>query len=305
MGMMEKVVGFLDDPSTMDSKLAEMGERHVKDYGIKTKHFKHFKGAFLKAIKKYLPWTDKREAAWLWFWGRIINQMTHATQDNHYPLISQFNGKELQREEMIAFAANVHDTFDTALTTDPGAFASAFYKNLLDEEPEIAKLFSAQNTSFEVQSTRFIAMLNHAIKLLDDTNSFTIKLEALATKHVGYGVKIPMLQSFGDVLLKQVKTLNIEYYEKQQNGQLNEQYDGGDDEKENENVHGSNGHLQIMQIKKWNKEMDNSWSWFWTVVVGVFSDGMTKEMMRLKQESDSNQNHIDKKELLDTDFSNL
>merc|ERR1719464_778461 len=202
MIMMEKVVSFLDEPSTMDSKLTAMGERHVKDYGIKTKHFKHFRSAFLKAIKKYLPWTDKREAAWLWFWGRIINQMTHATQANHYPLISQFNGKELQREEMIAFAHNVHDTFDTALTTDPGAFASAFYQNLLKEEPEIALLFTAQNTSFEVQSTRFIAMLNHAIKLLDDTNSFTIKLEALATKHVGYGVKIPMLQSFGNVLLK-------------------------------------------------------------------------------------------------------
>merc|ERR1712048_571581 len=132
---------------------------------------------------------------------------------------------------MIAFAHNVHETFDTALTTDPQSFAKAFYKNLLKEQPEIAKLFDDAQSNFELQSTKFIAMLNHAIKLLDDTNTFTIKLEALATKHVDYGVKIPMLQSFGDVLLKQVKALNIEYYEKQQNGQLNTQfYDGGEDD---------------------------------------------------------------------------
>ena len=60
MVMMEKVVGFLDDPSSMDTKLAEMGELHVQKYGVKTKHFKHFRSGFLKAIKKYLPWTDKR-----------------------------------------------------------------------------------------------------------------------------------------------------------------------------------------------------------------------------------------------------
>merc|ERR1712154_325529 len=116
--------------------------------------------------------------------------------------------------------------------------------------------------------------------------------EALATKHVEYGVKIPMLQSFGEVLMRQVKKLNIEYYNKQQ--QFND-----DDKKEKEAM---NEEVNILKVQQWTKEMDDSWHWFWNVVVGVFSQGMTKEIaLRLKQKT-SNEN---KKDILKEDFSQL
>eukprot|EP01083_Nonionella_stella_P214918 773986_1 len=296
MTMMDKVVGFLDDATTMNDKLKELGTSHVDKYHIKTKHFKHFRSAFLKAIKRYIPWTDRREAAWQWFWSIIISSMSHATQANHYPLINQYNGKELKREEMIEFAQYIHITFDTALTTDPKLFAENFYKNLLNEQPDIAQLFKDANTSFERQSSRFIAMLNHAIKLLDDTNSFSLKLELLSSQHVDYGVQIPMLQSFGDVLISQVKQLNIKYYNIQQ------QMDDEHEQKQQLNKQLNkklNKQLNMFKVPKWTEKHDHAWNWFWKVVVGVFSQGMAKKINQIQ----NNKKGINKNEIENQDFS--
>ena len=38
------------------------------------------------------------------------------------------------------------------------------------------------------------------------------KIESLSTAHVDYGVEIPMLQSFGTILIQQVKESNIKHY---------------------------------------------------------------------------------------------
>mmetsp|Transcript_45981 Transcript_45981/g.41158 ORF Transcript_45981/g.41158 Transcript_45981/m.41158 type:complete len:386 (+) Transcript_45981:203-1360(+) len=304
MIMMDKVVGFLDDPASMDDNLVKLGELHVQKYGVKTKHFKHFRAAFLKAIKKYLPWTDRREAAWQWFWTRIITQMSHATQANHYPLVNKFDGKELTREQMIEFAHYIHDTFDTALTIDPKGFAENFYKNLLNEQPDIAQLFKKKNTTFEKQSTRFIAMLSHAIKLLDDTDTFTQKLESLSAQHVEYGVQIPMLQSFGTVLIGQVKELNIKYYNQQQSGssnnnqsnQPNKNKTSADDEKD------SDGDINLLKISKWESKQDDAWNWFWKIVVGVMSSGM-QNIIKERQNQANKPQVYNKDAIASQDFS--
>merc|ERR1719410_3337632 len=109
--MMDKVVGFLEDEPSMDAKLVELGKSHVVKYNVKTRYFKHFRSAFLKAIKKYLPWSERREDAWQQFWARIIDKMSSATQANHYPSIREFQGRQLTTEEMIEFASNIHVTF--------------------------------------------------------------------------------------------------------------------------------------------------------------------------------------------------
>eukprot|EP01083_Nonionella_stella_P075341 204794_1 len=286
MMMMNKVVSFLDNPLTFDDNLVVLGQNHVKKYGIKTKHFKHFRSAFLKAIKKYLPWTERREQAWQWFWGRIITQMSHATQANHYPMVDRYNGRELKREEMIQYASYIHESFDCALTSDPKAFADRFYKCLLEEQPDIAELF--QDTLFERQSSRFIAMLNHAIKLLDDTRTFTQKLELLSAQHVDYGVQIPMLQSFGDALIRQVKQLNVDSYEKQQSN------DG------NKKEQGAYESIELLRFVKWTEGHDDAWDWFWKIVVAVMSQGMTKKIKEIK---DAKKVIPNKEELANTDFS--
>eukprot|EP00485_Elphidium_margaritaceum_P005698 CAMPEP_0202688034 /NCGR_PEP_ID=MMETSP1385-20130828/3568_1 /ASSEMBLY_ACC=CAM_ASM_000861 /TAXON_ID=933848 /ORGANISM="Elphidium margaritaceum" /LENGTH=380 /DNA_ID=CAMNT_0049342909 /DNA_START=125 /DNA_END=1267 /DNA_ORIENTATION=+ len=296
MVMMDKVVGFLDEPQTLDSNLVQLGELHVQKYGVKTQHFKHFRAAFLKAIKKYLPWTDRREAAWQWFWSRIMNQMSTATQANHYPQINQYDGRELTQEEMIRFAASIHSTFDTALTSDPKGLAAGFYKNLLAEQPDIAQLFENKHTTFETQSARFIVMLHHAIKLLDDTNTFTEKLESLSADHVAYGVQVPMLHSFGTVLIDSVKTLNVQYYNEQEEKKKKrkkkkkskkdaEQKNEDDDEYDD---------IEMIEIAPWTEHDDHAWKWFWKVVVGVFSSGMSKHIQKMQQERSAN---------VDTDFS--
>jgi len=281
MVMMDKVVGFLDDKESMNDNLIKLGQLHVEKYGVKTKHFKHFRAAFLKAIKKYLPWTDRREESWQWFWSRIITQMTLATQANHYPSITNFNERVLTTEEMIEFAHYIHSTFDIALTNDPKEFAETFYKALLEQQPDIAKVFDSKSTSFETQSTRFIAMLNHAIKLLDDTHSFTTKLQKLSRKHVEYGVKIPMLQSFGDSLIQQVKLLNIKTYNEEQ----------------------KDDNLQILASAKWTEKHDNAWNWFWKVVIDVFTEGMNQEQQEMKNKKQQDSNTYDKDQLINQDLS--
>ena len=287
----------------MDDKLLKLGEIHVQKYGVKTKHFKHFRAAFLKAIKKYLPWTDRREKAWQWFWSRIISEMTHATQANHYPGLNKFNGKELTQEEMVEFAHHIHVSFDTALNTDPKAFAQNFYKNLLNEQPDIAQLFKNKNTTFETQSVRFIAMLNHAIKLLDDTDTFTQKIESLSAAHVDYGVEIPMLQSFGTVLIQQVKELNIRHFNQQ--NQSDDSKDGQNEQNKSkaaEEEKDSDGDINLFTVPKWTEKEDNAWAWFWKVVVAVMSSGMNR-VMRERQNGSTKPYEYNKEFIAAQDFS--
>jgi len=263
MMMMDKVVGYLDDEPSMDSKLLQLGKDHVNKFKVKTHHYKHFRSAFLRAIKQFLPWSDQREEAWQIFWERIITQMTRSTQENHYPQIRDFEGRTLSEQEMIEFASLIHSSFNVVLRNDPSSFAKRFYKGLLSEHPDIAKLFDDKNTTFDDQAARFMAMMMHAVKMLDDTNTFTESLESLSAQHVGYGVEIPMLDAFGKSLIAEVKQFNVA-----QHGQL----DGAEDDlKEDEEEE-----LDFLREEKWGRKHDDSWKWFWSVVVGVMSSGMKK-----------------------------
>ena len=73
------VYSYLNDPKTFDQKLVELGELHLTKLGVKKRHFKHFRQGFMKAIREYIPWSERREAAWLWFWNQVINRMSSDT----------------------------------------------------------------------------------------------------------------------------------------------------------------------------------------------------------------------------------
>merc|ERR1712083_907802 len=153
------------------------------------------------------------------------------------------------------------------------------------EEPHIGQLFLDKNTTFETQSARFMAMLMHAIKMLDDTEHFTESLDALSEKHVSYGVQIPMLDAFGKCLITEVKAMNMQYYDEQRGNAS----DASDDSKEET--------LDLFQVQQWTKKQDDSWKWFWSVVVGVMSAGMTK--VRQNQEASRSQQSMARVEMND------
>lgn len=265
MTMMDKVVGFLDDDASMDRKLQELGALHVRNYNVKTRHFKHFRAAFLRAIKVYLPWSDKREAAWQLLWRRIITEMTRSTQANHLGGLSG----DYAQQGVIAMARTVIVTFDAAHSANPKAFAVGFYRQLIEEQPEIGKLFSSvrkSDESMESQAARFVAMLAHAIKLLDDTETFTTKLESLSAQHVAYGVKQEMLGRFGQSLIAQVKRFNLQRYEQQQQ-QKKEQL-------RKPQTAEQQGLSRVEEVEKWGQHEDESWAWFWRLVVDTMTKGM-------------------------------
>eukprot|EP01084_Bolivina_argentea_P168258 291839_1 len=72
MEMIEEAILMLSDIRRMDDKLKELGELHINEYGIQSKHLKYFREIFLQTIRKYLPWNERREYAWCWFLQKII-----------------------------------------------------------------------------------------------------------------------------------------------------------------------------------------------------------------------------------------
>lgn len=196
MHMLDAVIGYLDDPPTFDTKLQELGKMHVTKLGVKKRHFKHFRQGFMKAIKEYIPWSERREAAWLWLWTRIISGMTAAKTVVPY-------ARDLTRDEYLLRAEKIHTTFDVMMDSDPIGFGKRFYTNLLREEPEIAKLFDEDK--IENQAAKFIAMVRHTVSLLDDDRTFQFKMIELGRTHDTYGVELSMLENFGAVLTNTLK----------------------------------------------------------------------------------------------------
>jgi len=80
MQMLDTVIKYLDDPNNLDKKLLELGAMHNDKYGVKKKHYKHFRTSFIKAIKLYIPWDDATESAWLLFWDKIIQFMSISSE---------------------------------------------------------------------------------------------------------------------------------------------------------------------------------------------------------------------------------
>jgi len=190
MMMLDTVVGYLDDLSTLDEKLIALGATHLNHYRVKKRHFKHFRTAFMRAIKQYIPWTDRREAAWMWFWGRVIDRMT--ADNSLIPF-----AKDTTPQQYMEYARVIHETFDAVITDDPQSFITVFYQELLESQPDIANLF--KHSEIKQQGAKFISMVRHCIHLLDDHRTFEYKMVELGKTHFTYGVELTQLQSFGDV----------------------------------------------------------------------------------------------------------
>jgi len=227
MQMLDTVVGYVDDPKTFDDKLLQLGDKHNKIYGVKPKHYKHFRTAFMKAIKTYIPWNERRENAWLWFWHRVIQMMSISAHRNEsiVPI-------DISPEKVNEYTFAIHETFDYAMES-PVVLGNTFYQALLNEHKEIASLFS--KTEFAYQSARFVAMMQHATRLLDDQSTFQNKMRSLSYQHRQYGVKIPQLQTFGEVFTETLKAMN-----------------------------GS----------QWKKIHDDAWKWFWDLIIRLFRIGL-------------------------------
>lgn len=297
MDMMNVVIGYLDDPSTMDQKLKRLGMEHVQKYSIRVRHLKHFKQAFLKAVKLYIPWNDRRDDAWIWFWRKIIQCMDIANYSS--PL-----DPKLTKDDMLKRAKLIHETFNTALNTEPADFANNFYSNLLKKEPNIAKLFKEQ--TMQMQAAKFISMLRHAIQQMDDPKTFYDKIEKIAKDHIVFKLKMNHLRAFSEALIDECKAINIKYYKLalQQNNQnkdenKNESKDGNDgkdkDDKDNNNVdeikeNESKSLVFITEnntrllIPQWNANHDDSWNWFWSFVTKSFRNALgEKDLLALKE----------------------
>lgn len=141
--------------------------------------------------------------------------------------------QNLTQDTFIEYASLVHASFDHAMQHNPHKFASQFYQKLLADQPDIAKLFA--DTTFDKQAAKFITMMQHAIKLLDDYQSFHKKLIKLSIQHKAYNVKVEQLQAFGDVLIVALKEANQRY---------------------------------------WTKKHDAAWEWYWKMIVDLFSRGL-------------------------------
>jgi hemoglobin-like flavoprotein len=66
------------------------------------------------------------------------------------------------------------------------AAAALFYDNLFAADPALAPLFKGDMTH---QGDRLMKMIGAAVAQLDDLPALVPTLEALARRHVGYGVR--------------------------------------------------------------------------------------------------------------------
>lgn len=77
--------------------------------------------------------------------------------------------------------------------------AALFYQNLFATDPSLRQLFKNDMRS---QGEKLMRMLGIAISKLDDLPALLPTLEALAQRHVGYGVQQRHYETVGAALLK-------------------------------------------------------------------------------------------------------
>jgi hemoglobin-like flavoprotein len=281
--MMDTVVEYLDHPQTANEKLRALGKVHTERYNIRYSYFKYFRACFIKAIQLYIPWTERRNEAWTAFWDTIIFQMSSASQESKQVIDHSLSNAEVMRRGTL-----IHESFDLAIRKYPN-FSNEFYDDLINDEPDIGELF--ENVSREVQAAKFLAMLMHAIPLLDDTKTFVDKLTMVGTMHFAYGVKNQHLSAFGQVLIRHVKSRNEKYRSQQmlyQNANETEydedSYPSASEDSNVSNNSNSNSNSNSNQREPemaflettvvWSTEHENAWDWFWKIVVNIFSENI-------------------------------
>lgn len=204
MTMLDVVVGYLDDRKTMDKKLEELGRIHAHNYGVKAKHYKHFRTAFMKAVRVYIPWNNRRENAWMWFWDHIIAVMSIYARDQN--ISSSFN---LPRDTSIRYVSAIRESFNNVIDKSPLEFVKQFHGLLLNERPDIANLFLPTSESErKYYDARFIAMLRYTIGLLDDQQEFQKNIISLTIKYDNCGINENQLKVLAQIFIRALKQAN-------------------------------------------------------------------------------------------------
>ena len=81
---------------------------------------------------------------------------------------------------------------------DPLLVGGVFYDKLFADNPGLKRMF---HTSIEEQSQKLIDMLSSIVLHLDSLDEMKEEIEALADRHVGYGVKPEHYETVGKALL--------------------------------------------------------------------------------------------------------
>lgn len=194
--MLGQSIKWLDDLRKWNRKMMPLAQRHVK-YGVKPQHYKHFRSAFLKAIRQFLdPWNEEREDAWIWYWGKIMDTLGYATQSN------------LQNSSVgpIEHASNVRAIHESwrIVSEEPAVFGGNFYDYLIDSQPEMRDLFGSSDLNR--QSIRFFTMFNHVVRQMDDEAGFENAIIGITFKHKLYGVEMHHVDAFGFALKQTMRT---------------------------------------------------------------------------------------------------
>lgn len=77
--------------------------------------------------------------------------------------------------------------------------AALFYQNLFAADPALRPLFKGEITE---QGVKLMQMIGAAVGKLNDLDALVPVLQALAVRHVAYGVEASHYQTVGDALLK-------------------------------------------------------------------------------------------------------
>lgn len=85
---------------------------------------------------------------------------------------------------------------------DPHLVGGVFYDKLFSDQPSLRRMFKS---SIEDQSQKLIDMLSAIVMHLDQLNTLTGEIEALAIRHVHYGIRPEHYKAVGAALLWTLK----------------------------------------------------------------------------------------------------
>jgi len=106
---------------------------------------------------------------------------------------------------MMKYVFALHDSFDNVMQS-PVIFGNKLYDTLVDEQCEIANLFSKQD--LDSQIVLFLSMMRHVLYLLADQEGFQNKILSLSYQYREYGVNVAKLELFGNIFIKTLKSIN-------------------------------------------------------------------------------------------------
>lgn len=92
----------------------------------------------------------------------------------------------------------IRQSWRTIRNVSPVIVGDLFYSKLFIDHPSLRKLFPKQ---MEEQYRKLTDMLNALIMRLDNVDSITEEITAMAQRHQGYGVKPAHYKSVGEALL--------------------------------------------------------------------------------------------------------